>query len=229
MKLKKIATGVVLSSIAFFAAASINVSPILLDVDNKSSNDFIHVKNTGTTTEYVEVRAEQLLNPGQANEKLVAITNPHQAGLLVTPAKLVIEPGAERLVKLSLLNSPAAVDSIYRVVITPKANQELIAKGQGRNIGVQVSVSYDALVIQRAKNAKPNVSAVRDGKTVKVTNNGNSSVLLYGAKQCVKGTCTTLPVERLYAKSTLTLKLTEAAPISFEQEFVDQHTEIRSN
>ena len=63
---------------------------------------------------YVEVVLYEVKNPGEENEERIVVTNPKEAGFLVTPNRLVIPPGSRKLVRFVNMK-PLDKERIFRI------------------------------------------------------------------------------------------------------------------
>ena len=126
----------------------------------------------------------------------MANPDPAALGLLVTPQKMILEPGERRLVRIAAIAPRGAAERIYRVTVKP-----VIGDVSAASTALKILVGYDVLVIVRPSVMTGIVTGVRTGSRLDLTNAGTTNVELYDGKQCdVRGTaCTTLPARRLYA------------------------------
>jgi P pilus assembly chaperone PapD len=215
--------------------AQIAVTPVLIDINNatdktkKIASELLKVKNSADHNEYVKITPRRVLFPGKSSQKYVAITNPRQEGIYVSPTKLVIPAKSQRTVKVSLLGVPTKEEKIYRIKVAPMAIKE-IAKKKGRNVGVQMLIGYDVLVIRRPLNPHAIITVNRVGPKITIHNNGNSNALIYNTEQCVAGKCTDLhKTRRIYAGASFSFQAPNAAPVSFTEQFMKKRRAITSN
>ena len=178
----------------------------------------IEVENVGDETLYIQIDPQIVRNPGTNEESRDAYTDPRDAGLLVTPNKLVIPPKSRKLVRFVVLK-PATdkEDNVYRVTFKPVSNPDIPKDGQ---IGVKVVIAYQVLVLVQPSNPEPKLVAKRNGNKLLFTNNGNTNVLLREGRQCpnkssTEDECQHLPGQRLYAGNKWSIDLPTNKPVEY--------------
>jgi P pilus assembly chaperone PapD len=186
------------------ASADISISPAVIVFDNSATEQTIIVTNEGKDLAFVTAKVRSVEAPGEGDEKLHFDPNPARIGLLATPNRLVLEPGEQRAIKLLATNGAGPSDRVWRVQIAPAVGQ--LKQGQS---GIAFIIAYDALIIQRAVQAKPTVSGQRSGKSLTLMNNGNSFAMI-STQQCRSGACKELVKKRLYAGKSWTEELPDA-------------------
>jgi P pilus assembly chaperone PapD len=199
------------------ARADMGLSKVVVDFTSAGpSRDDIEVVNGGEEILYVSVEPAEIVNRGSADERRVTTPNPRELGLLTSPNRLVLGPGERKVVRLSLLERPAARDRIYRVTIKPVVG-ELVA----RQSALKLVVGYDVLVIARPHDAQPRLEVARHGKTLAFRNAGNTNALLFNGRQCedeVDTACADLPSRRLYAGNTWEVELPAIGQVRYLME-----------
>ena len=204
---------VLASGLAAPALADMVLDKVILDfAPDTPPRDDIEVWNSGTERLYVVIEPREVIAPGQASEHRVSDPDPAKLGLLVTPQRLILEPGERRLVRIAAIVPRAAQDRIYRVTIKP-----VVGDVSAAQTAIKVMVGYDALVIYRPAVPQGTVSATRTAGSITFSNDGNSNVELYQGRQCdAAGTdCRDLPARRLYAGEHWTQLLTRDTPIDY--------------
>lgn len=213
--------------LAAFAAALICAAPMvradmvldrsILVFDPDQGRQDVEITNNGTETLYLDTQILSVTAPGTDDERRERITDPNDAGLLVTPARMVLAPGARRLIRIVLLEEPGPVERIYRINVMP-----VVPPLEADVTAVKVVVAYQLLVIIRPVNAAPELIWERTGRRIEFENRGNSNVLLYNGRQCpangsAEGSdCVDLSVaRRLYAGNRWTLELPLDGPVEF--------------
>jgi P pilus assembly chaperone PapD len=178
----------------------------------------IEVENVGDETLYIQIDPQVVRNPGTDEESRDAYTDPRDAGLLVTPNKLIIPPKSRKLVRFVVLK-PASdkEDSVYRVTFKPISNPDVPKDGQ---IGVKVVIAYQVLVLVQPSNPEPKLVAKRNGNKLLFINNGNTNVLLREGRQCpnkssAEDECQTLPGQRIYAGNKWSVDLPSNKPVEY--------------
>ncbi|MFC3307626.1 hypothetical protein [Blastomonas aquatica] len=81
------------------------------------------IRNDSEDRYYVTVSVAEVIEPGMETEHRVSLADPEEAGLLVTPNRMVLDPGALRSVRLVSLNNDLTKDRIYRVLIAPQVGE----------------------------------------------------------------------------------------------------------
>jgi P pilus assembly chaperone PapD len=195
------------------AAAQLQVTPVIVDIQpGKHDRQDVDVGNAGKDRAYVEVDPREILNPGSKPESARQDPDPEKLGLLVSPVRLILEPGQHRLVRIAMLPGVADRERVYRITVKP-----VVGKLSTAQSGLKVLVGYDMLVLVRPAVPNPVVSASRSGNALTIRNDGNVSVELNDGKQCVgERECTPLPAKRLYAGESWTQQLTGPAPADYE-------------
>lgn len=194
------------------ASAQIALNRIILDFSGEQARQDVEVINNGEETAFVVVEPARIEQPGSPEEQRVTARDPNELGLLVTPNRLVLEPGERKLVRIAVIEPAAAVDRIYRVTVKP-----VLGEVRATETSLKLLVGYDVLVIVRPGGAAPDLDFQRQGRHLVVTNNGNTNALLSEGRQCDASgeNCVELPSKRLYAGSRWELELDTEAPAEY--------------
>lgn len=184
---------------------------------NKPLRKDIEVENVGGETLYIQVTPTIVNNPGTDKEERIEFKDPREAGLLVSPNKIVVPPNSRKLVRFVVLKQPIDTDAVYRVTFKPITNQLESEKDQ---IGVKIVIAYQVLVLVQPINPKPDLIARREGNTLHFKNEGNTNVLLREGKQCPKDSkneedCEILRGNRLYAGNEWSVELPSNLPVEY--------------
>jgi len=219
-------TSLILFSAWSMAAMQISKSIIDYQPGDPSRQD-IEISNPDAEPLYIKVEIKQIVNPGMENEKIVVVTNPKESGLLATPNRLVIPPGATKMVRVVNLKGLTDKERIFRVALTP-----VPADIEAETTGVKILVGYQLLVLIQPIAPKPDVVATRAEGKLTLVNNGNTNVLFSAGKQCATAKvddkkaddkeatedCVELTAFRLYAGNTHVVDLKHGErPIEFRQ------------
>ena len=191
------------------AMASVDVNPTIVILEAKSTQEaVVTVANSGDKIAYVTTEPREVMARGETDEKLRTDPNPTTLGLLSTPGKLVLEKGERRGIRVVAVAPPGDDDHVWRVKIAPAVGK--LKAGQS---GVSFVVGYDVLVIQRAANATVKITGQRDGKTLTLTNNGNSFGMISAIRLCpATGSCVALKdTKRLYGGKSWTVELPDGS------------------
>lgn len=182
---------------ASLARAELVLSQVIVDLaPSKPPRDDIEVFNDGPERMYVSAEPFEVRDPGTGQEQRVPVIDPQASGLLVSPQKVVLAPGERRLIRIAALGDRPAHDRVYRVAIKPVAGP--ITAEQS---ALKVFVGYDALVLVRPDQLTRDLAGERTGKTLILTNAGNTAQELFDGRQCdaAGGDCRALPAKRLYS------------------------------
>lgn len=191
-------------------------SILVFEGDDGGRQD-VEVTNTGAENLYLDTEILRVTDPGTEQETRVEVEDPDAAGLLVTPARMVVPPGGRRLVRVVTLEKPGETDRIHRVNLLP-----VVPPLTAETTAVKVVVAYQLLVIQRPRDPQPDLQWTRESDRIRFRNQGNTNVLLYNGNQCPEGVdpgsedCVEIGVaRRLYAGNEWVLDLPLAAPVEF--------------
>ena len=110
----------------------------------KSSRKDIELWNNSDERAYVEVAPAEIVNPGQASETRIQELNPERLGLLVSPNRLILEPGQHKVIRIAAIMQPTNNERIYRVTVKP-----VVGDITGDQSGLKLLVGYDVLAIVR--------------------------------------------------------------------------------
>lgn len=193
--------------------ADIVLSDLIIDLPgDKQPRDDIEVWNSGTEREYVAIEPREMLHPGTPAEAARTDPDPGQLGLLVTPARMVLEPGQRKIIRIASLAPPGDRERVYRITVKP-----VVGDIESAATGLKILVGYDVLVLVRPQAAAPSVSAVRSGTTLTFTNSGNVSVELTDGRQCDSSRthCVDVPGKRLYAGASWSEQLNSDLPVEY--------------
>lgn len=206
------ATGLIATAALAPASATMSVSQVIVEFSKPGQRRAdVEVQNRGKERMYVLVSPAMIVNPGKANERRMNVADPGRLGLLVTPQRMILEPGQRKLVRFAMLAPPQNRDRIFRVTIKP-----VVGKLRTRQTAVKIVVGYDLLVMQRPRKAQASVTGQRKGRWLTVKNTGNTNALLFEGKQCASAKrCSRLPARRLYAGASWRVKLPRNAPVNF--------------
>ncbi len=198
------------------AQASMVLNNVILHFEpGKSTRQDIEIENTGDTTMYVQVRPHRVLNPGTEQEAREYIADPREAGLLVTPNKLVVPPRGRKLLRFVDLKPGNASERVYRVAVTP-----VVGELEAQASGLKILVGYEVLVLAQPSTPTPQLIGERRGQKMFFRNDGNTNVLLREGRQCpaddtASEDCTVLGAKRLYPGNEWILELPYDRPLEY--------------
>lgn len=202
--------------ILFFGAAAhadILLSELIVELQpGKQMRDDIEVFNSSPERAYVAIEPREIENPGRGTETARTDPDPEKLGLLVTPTRMVLEPGQRKLVRVAMLDAPSDRERVFRVTVKP-----VVGALDAHDTGLKILVGYDVLVLVRPAVSAPSVQGIRSGRTLTFTNSGNASVELADGRQCdvARAHCVDLPGKRLYAGATWTEPLSSDLPVEY--------------
>lgn len=194
------------------ADMSLDRSILVFDAGSQPRQD-VEITNSSTENLYLETEILLVSQPGTEQETREQVLDPDAIELLVTPARLIVPPGARRLLRVVHLGEPPEVDRIYRVNVRP-----VVGPVAADATAVKVIVAYQLLIIVRPSNPQPELLWTRDGRRIEFSNRGNSNILLFNGVQCPTegGDCVELnTARRLYAGNEWILELPLDAPVEF--------------
>jgi P pilus assembly chaperone PapD len=181
------------------AQAQLAVSQLIVDLKPAPArSQDVELFNESAERSYVSIEPREIINPGTPDERSVTSPDPEKLGLLVSPRRLILEPGQRRIVRIARIGPDALAERIYRVTIKP------VVGDVAGETGLKLLVGYDLLVLARPVRATRQIDVNRTGTSLAITNRGNASVELVDGRQCdgASGACAKLPGKRLYAGAT---------------------------
>lgn len=195
------------------ADANLVLSQVILDLTpgTPAAQD-IEVWNNGTDRSYVVAEPAEVILPGQPGEHRVANPDPAVSGLLVTPQRMILEPGQRRLVRIAAVLPRGDAERVYRIEVKPVAGE--VTAGA---TALKVMVGYDVLVIFRPQTLRGDIVATRAGTTVTFRNTGNTNVEMFEGKQCDAAgkACKDLPANRVYPGMQWNVPIDPARPVQY--------------
>jgi P pilus assembly chaperone PapD len=197
------------------ARAGIILSKVIVDMPaDLPPREDIEVMNDGQERQYVVADPALIQEPGTLREKRIDSPDPTITGLLVTPQKLVLEPGERKLIRVALVAPRDDAERIYRLAIHPVAGSV-----EAENTALKVFVGYDILIIARPATVTGKLTATRTSTTTIVFHNGsNSSVEMSQGRQCddAGSNCTPLPATRLYAGADWSVAIARDTSVKYK-------------
>lgn len=186
------------------AQADLKLSQLIVELQQgTTARDDIELWNDSPERAFIAVEPREILAPGTAAQYDRRDPDPQKLGLLVSPARLILEPGQRRLLRVAALVPAGQGERVFRVTVKPVAG-ELKSSASG----IKVLVGYDVLVLVRPVSSSVAVSARREGSKLMLRNDGNASVELVDGQQCnAQKLCSSLGGKRLYAGATWVLDL----------------------
>lgn len=195
------------------ASADLVLSQMVVDLPpNAPPRVDVEASNTGSERIYVVADPAEIVDPGKPGERRVASPDPAVLGLLVTPQRMILEPGERKLIRIAAVAPRTMRERIYRVTVKPVAG-DVAAQATA----LKLLVGYDVLVMFRPMTLDGTVDGIRTGSTIALTNAGTTNVELYEGKQCDKDgkDCRPLPPKRLYAGVSWSQPIDPARPVQY--------------
>lgn len=194
------------------ARAEIVLSDLIVELQpGKLTRRDIEVWNNAPERSYISIEPREIIHPGLAAQSIRQDPDPEKLGLLVSPQRMILEPGQRKLVRIGTLSTRADREHVYRVMVKP-----VVAGVQADDSGLKVVVGYDVLVLVRPAEAAPNVTASRSGRQLTFRNAGNVSVEIVDGRQCrLPKQCSDLPGKRLYPGASWSVDLPADLPAEY--------------
>lgn len=195
------------------ARAELVLSQLVVDLGADSrQRDDVEIWNNSDERTYVVVDPSEILNAGKSNQSRHQEPDPERRGLLVSPTRMILEPGQRKNVRMARIGPDTDRERVYRVTVKPVVG-ELAAEDSG----LKVLVGYDVLVLLRPRDSRPALAASRSGGTLTFKNDGNASLELVDGKQCEASTrrCIELPGKRLYSGAEWSQPLKADSPVEY--------------
>lgn len=195
------------------AGAELLVSQLVVELaPGERSRSDVEVLNSGPERIFVSVEPREILEPGTASESARSDPDPERLGLLVGPARMILEPGQRKLLRVASIASSTR-ERVYRVTVKP-----VVGTLSSEGSGLKLLVGYDMLVIVRPPEPKPHVSGTRDNGRLILSNDGNVSVELDDGRACDSAmkNCQSLPGGRLYAGARKTIEVSPDRHVAYK-------------
>jgi len=195
------------------AGAELVLSQLVVDlVPGKQDRADIEVLNRSPDRSFVTIEPREIVAPGTPDEAARTDPDPEKLGILVSPERMVLEPGERRLLRIASL-APSDRERVYRVTVEP-----VIGKLSSQSSGLKILVGYDVLVLVRPSDPRPHVTGSRSGTDLDLANDGNLSVELLGGRACdaAMRNCRDLPGGRLYAGAKRSVPIGRAAKVQYQ-------------
>lgn len=186
------------------ASAELALSQLVVELPPASKASDVEVFNDSAERMFVVADPREILNAGMPDEQSRITPNPDDLGLLISPRRMILEPGQRRTLRVARLKPELAKERIFRVTVKP-----VVGDVTSSDSGLKLMVGYDVLVIARPATSRTDIVVSRSAKAVAISNRGNASVELGEGMRCsteVK-TCEPLPPKRLYAGASWQLNL----------------------
>ena len=225
--------GLLLPNLGLASSITVNPLTVVFETLEERYKD-VKIFNTGEDVAYVNIELSKVVNPGTDDKQFIQMkADPIAFGLVVTPNKLIIPKGQSRIVRLMRLLKDNPVDGVYQIKIVPVTGDlQAVKDGQDNVIaGVKVVVGYNVSVRILPLHPSVDLTFNRQGTTVTIKNDGNTSVLLSDGSQChqeqgAEKVCQELPVKRVYAESSWQLKLPTDSGFSYQKTYLNTQEKV---
>lgn len=217
----KTAVALMLATVLSIATAQAGMTVdrmVVTFLPDGSKNEDIQVTNRGNEVLFVEVTPEMVTDSALPTEQRTVIRNPVEAGLLVSPRRIRLEPGdtqVVRLVRMRQFNE----ERVFRVDLKP-----VVGELQAEQSGVKILVGYNLIVFAAPQVMNVALDATREGKTLVLSNTGNVNIEFRDLFQCDDAQllqqarqqpdrCVTVTTKRLYPGRTQSVELPYNTPV----------------
>ncbi|HWL66922.1 MAG TPA: fimbria/pilus periplasmic chaperone, partial [Geminicoccus sp.] len=193
---------------------NLTVDTLLVDMaDPAQSRRDLTLANTGSEKLYVQVDVEEMVATDEGRNARTG--SPDELGLLVTPNRLILEPGQRRAVRAVVLDRPVDRERVFRITMKPVVGDLLVDEPTaqaGTSAMIKVLVGYQAYLFVRPARIEEDLVATREGRRLQFRNAGNVSLLLDSGRQCAdpampRDDCDPLPSRRIYPGQAWSVEL----------------------
>ena len=199
------------------AHAQITVNRTILDFEHDKQVQDFEVLNDGQFSVYLNLQVSEIEKPHRDRRERVLLDDPRTAEVLVSPSQITLPPGKSKRVRVIIRTQAQERDRIYRLSVIPDTGPVRLTRQDPAAVagGVKLLVGYDLLVISRPPQPDATVDVQRRSDSLRLTNRGNSNVLMQQIAQCSQTSldCVELtPPRRLYAGEQMQLALNTNLP-----------------
>ncbi|QNP44556.1 fimbria/pilus periplasmic chaperone (plasmid) [Sphingomonas daechungensis] len=202
-----------LLSVTSAGRAELVLSQLIIDLaKTDETRADIEIWNNSDERSYILAEPSEIVGAGSSEERRVTEPDPEKRGLLVSPARMILEPGQRKLLRVAAIGARSDRERVYRVTVKPVTGELSAAES-----GLKLLVGYDVLVLVRPTAPLPRLAASRDGRQLVFRNDGNASLELVDGSQCTspKTNCVPLPGKRLYAGARWAVPLKSDGAVSY--------------
>ncbi|MEB7886712.1 fimbrial protein [Serratia fonticola] len=134
--------------------ANMSIYPMSVEVGETGATQ-IRVMSQSDAVQFVKVTEKQIVNPGTPQEKEVSVEGFAKNSLVITPQKLAISSGSQRLVRLVAVELPEKETTwrVYFEGVPELADSAAAAEPQTTSTKVGISLVWGALVHVAPKKA----------------------------------------------------------------------------
>jgi P pilus assembly chaperone PapD len=209
--LLQVTAGAVLAGAAP-AHAELVLSELIVDLQpGKRSRGDIEVWNDSPDRSFITIEPREIVDPSLPSQNVRRDPDPEKLGLLVSPSRMILEPGQRKLMRLAALATPAK-EHVYRVTVKP-----VVGAIDASDTGLKLLIGYDVLVLVRPDQPLAILTGSRQGRELTFRNSGNVSVEIVDGRQCAgrNDQCSDLPGKRLYPGASWSVQLKSDGPANY--------------
>lgn len=195
------------------ARAELILSQLVVELQpGKVARQDIEAQNNGADILYVAVAPREVIDAGTSRTSSREDPDPEKLGLLVSPARMVLDPGKRKLLRIAAVTGFLDRERVYRVTVKP-----VVGKLSSEKAGLKILLGYEVLVLVRPSAPQVQISGIRLGKSLTLRNTGNASVELTNGEQCDERgkICQQLPGGRLYAGAEKVISIEPQRSVSY--------------
>lgn len=178
----------------------------------------VSVQNKGDEPLYVDTEILEVLHPGTDAESRATVSPGPDLPLLVSPGKMVVQPGRSKLLRVVNLAGHGEKERVFRINVKPVA-----PPANAKRSGIRLFVGYQLLVFLAPAAAEPDLVASRSDGRLVFENRGNMNFLLHSGRQCppdvesaaIGERCATFQGSRLYPGNRWAVEIPWATPVEF--------------
>lgn len=210
-------------AVASPARADMVLSEVIVNLPVGEVRKEIIVSNTGQDVLFITATLSEVVDPGLPTERRIEHDDPEAAGLIVTPNRVIVQPGQRKTLRIANIGDTPVRDRVYRLLVNPSVGDV----GADATM-LRVLVAYDVLVVVEPAEPAFELDWTRDGTSLVLTNRGNSNVLLQNGALCPSGggECIEVPGRRVYPGATVTIELPAAeGAVNFLASGAGQHVQ----
>lgn len=173
------------------AQAAMTVYPMETDVGKNGATQ-VKVLSQSDSVQFIKVTLKRIINPGTPQEEEVFTDTSSSGSLIITPQKLALTAGSERIVRLIALELPPQ-ETAWRVYFEAVSEHEFnegkgISSSKKSSAEVGINIVWGALV--HVAPEKPRVDAQYIPSSAVIVNNGTVRMKLKEIGTCdSRGKC----------------------------------------
>lgn len=206
------------------ARADMVLSEVIVNLPAGEVRKEIVISNTGEDILFITATLSEVVDPGLPTERRIEHDDPEAAGLIVTPNRVIVQPGQRKTLRIANIGQTPVRDRVYRLMVNPS-----VGDIGADSTMLRVLVAYDVLVVVEPAEPAFELDWTRDGASLVLTNRGNSNVLLQNGAICPAGgdACIEVPGRRVYPGATVTIALPAAeGAVTFLAYGAGQHVQV---